>query len=173
MRLPLVGALALSVFMGFGTTVRAEPPGDPTAVKEVDGKWFDAKGDPTYKVQADGAVDWYTFSGYRRYHAECHVCHGPNAEGSTYAPALKNSVKIFNYAEFYGIVVGGRENKQAGNDSVMPAFAENKNAMCYIDDLYIYLRARSTEAVGRGRPEKKAEKPAAFAEAEAKCMSAK
>lgn len=173
MKLPLVGALALSVFMGFGTTVRAEPPGDPTAVKEVDGKWFDAKGDPTYKVQADGTVDWYTFSGYRRYHAECHVCHGPNAEGSTYAPALKNSVKNFNYAEFYGIVVGGRENKQAGNDSVMPAFADNKNAMCYIDDLYIYIRARSTEAVGRGRPEKKAEKPAAFAEAEAKCMSAK
>nr|WP_085983232.1 c-type cytochrome, methanol metabolism-related [Methylosinus sp. LW4] len=173
MRLPLVGALALSVFMGVGTTARAEAPGDPTAVKEVDGKWFDAQGKPTYKVQADGTVDWYTFSGYRRYHAECHVCHGPNAEGSTYAPALKNSVKNFNYEEFYGIVVGGRENKQAGNDSVMPAFAENKNAMCYIDDLYIYLRARSTEAVGRGRPEKKAEKPPAFAEAEAKCMSAK
>jgi methanol metabolism-related c-type cytochrome len=173
MRLPLVGALALSVFMGLGTTVRAEPPGDPTAVKEVDGKWFDAKGDPTYKIQADGAVDWYTFSGYRRYHSECHVCHGPNAEGSTYAPALKNSLKNFDYAEFVGIVIGGRENKQAGNDSVMPAFAENKNAMCYIDDLYIYIRARSTEAVGRGRPEKKAEKPAAFGEAETKCMSAK
>ncbi len=173
MRLPLVGALALSVFMCVGTTVRAEPPGDPTAVKSVDGKYFDKNGDPTYKVQADGTVDWYTFSGYRRYHAECHVCHGPNAEGSTYAPALKNSVKNFNYAEFYGIVVGGRENKVAGNDSVMPAFADNKNAMCYIDDLYIYLRARSTEAVARGRPEKKEEKPAAFAEAEAKCMAGK
>ncbi|WP_255608483.1 c-type cytochrome, methanol metabolism-related [Methylosinus sp. Sm6] len=172
MRLPLVGAVALSVFV-VGTTARAEPPGDPTAVKEVDGKYFDKNGDPTYKVQADGTVDWYTFSGYRRYHAECHVCHGPNAEGSTYAPALKNSVKTFNYAEFYGIVVSGRENKVAGNDSVMPAFADNKNAMCYIDDLYIYLRARSTEAVGRGRPEKKEAKPAAFAEAEAKCMSGK
>lgn len=172
MRLPLVGALALSVFVSVGT-VRADPPGDPTAVKSVDGKYFDKNGDPTYNVKADGTVDWYTFSGYRRYHAECHVCHGPNAEGSTYAPALKNSVKNFNYAEFYGIVVSGRENKVAGNDSVMPAFADNKNAMCYIDDLYIYLRARSTEAVGRGRPEKKDEKPAAFAEAEAKCMSGK
>ncbi|BGE86397.1 c-type cytochrome, methanol metabolism-related [Methylosinus trichosporium] len=171
MRLPLVGALALSVCISVGTAARAEPPGDPTAVKEVDGKFFDKNGDPTYKVQDDGTVDWYTFSGYRRYHAECHVCHGPNAEGSTYAPALKNSVKNFNYAEFYGIVVSGRENKVAGNDSVMPAFADNKNAMCYIDDLYIYLRARSTEAVGRGRPEKKAAKPATFTEAEAKCMS--
>lgn len=173
MRSSLAGALALGVMMFGGTSAMAEAPGDPKAVKSTDGKYFDAKGDPTYNVAADGTVDWYTFSGYRRYHAECHVCHGPNAEGSTYAPALKNSVKNFNYAEFYGIVVGGRENKQAGNDSVMPAFADNKNAMCYIDDLYIYIRARSTEAVGRGRPEKKAEKPAAFAEAEAKCMSAK
>ena len=33
MRLPLVGALALSVFVSVGTAVRADPPGDPTAVK--------------------------------------------------------------------------------------------------------------------------------------------
>lgn len=172
MRLSLVGALALSVFMYVGTTVRAEPPGDPTAVKSVDGKHYDKNGDPTYKV-TDGTVDWYTFSGYRRYHAECHVCHGPNGEGSTYAPALKNSLQTLNYAEFYGIVVGGRIAKVAGNESVMPAFADNKNAMCYIDDIYIYLRARSTEAVDRGRPEKKEEKPASFAETEAKCMAGK
>ena len=173
MRLSLAGALSLGVLMCIGTAAQADPPGDPTAVKSVDGKYFDKNGDPTYKVQADGAVDWYTFSGYRRYHAECHVCHGPKGEGSTYAPALKDSLKRFNYAEFVGIVVGGRENKQAGNESVMPAFAENKNAMCYIEDLYIYLRARSTGAIDRGRPEKKEEKPAAFTEAEAKCMSGK
>jgi methanol metabolism-related c-type cytochrome len=173
MKLSLTGALALSVFMGVASVALAEAPGDPKAVKSVDGKYFDAKGDPTYNVKADGTVDFYTFSGYRRYHAECHVCHGPNAEGSTYAPALKDSVKRFNYQEFAGIVIGGRENKTAGNDSVMPSFADNKNAMCYLDDLYIYLRARSTEAVGRGRPEKKDEKPAAFTEAEAKCMSGK
>ena len=96
--------------------------------------------------RSDGTVDWYTFSGYRRYHAECHVCHGPNGGGSTYAPALKDSVKRFNYAEFAGIVIGGRQN---GN-SVMPAFADNKNAVCYIDDLYVYLRALSTGAVQPG-----------------------
>ena len=33
-------------------------------------------------------VDWATYNGYRRYHGECHVCHGPNGLGSTYAPAL-------------------------------------------------------------------------------------
>jgi methanol metabolism-related c-type cytochrome len=173
MRLSLTGAIVLSVFMCLGTVARADPPGDPKAVKQVDGKYFDAKGDPTYNVKADGTVDWYTFSGYRRYHAECHVCHGPNAEGSTYAPALKESAQRLNYAEFAGVVIGGRQNKQAGNESVMPAFADNKNAICYLDDLYVYLRARSTNAVDRGRPEKKEEKPEAFTKAEAECMGKK
>jgi methanol metabolism-related c-type cytochrome len=173
MRWSISGVAALAVFMCVGTVAKAEPPGDPKAVKSVDGKYFDAKGDPTFNIKEDGTVDWYTFSGYRRYHAECHVCHGPNGEGSTYAPALKDSVKRFDYAEFAGIVIGGRENKQAGNESVMPAFADNKNAMCYLDDLYIYLRARSSGKLPPGRPEKKEEKPAAFTKAEAECMSKK
>ena len=79
MRLSLAGALALGVIMSVGTAAKAEAPGDPKAVKSVDGKYFDAKGDPTYNVKPDGTVDFYTFSGYRRYHSECHVCHGPNA----------------------------------------------------------------------------------------------
>ena len=52
----------------------------------------------------------------------------------------------------------------------MPAFADNKNVMCYLNDIYVYLRARSTEAVGRGRPDKHAPKPPAFDAAEDKCM---
>lgn len=54
---------------------------------EEDGKYFDAEGVPTFNIQDDGTVDWYTFSGYRRYHGECHVCHGPDGVGSTYAPS--------------------------------------------------------------------------------------
>ena len=173
MKLSLAGALALGVIVSAATIAKAEPPGDPKAVKEVDGKWQDAKGDPTYNIKADGTVDWYAFSGYRRYAAYCIVCHGPDGEGSTYAPALKNSLKNFDYAEFAGIVISGRVNKVAGNDSVMPAFGDNKNVTCYLDDIYVYLRGRSTEAVGRGRPEKKDAKPAAFAAAEDKCMSDK
>ncbi len=78
-------------------------------------------------------------------------------------------MKRFDYAEFAGIVIGGRQN---GN-SVMPAFADNKNASCYIDDLYVYLRALSTDAIQPGRPEKKEERPEAFAKAEAECMGKK
>src|SRR3954453_16570498 len=71
----------------------ADGSGDPAAVKSEDGKYYDKEGNPTYKVQSDGTGDWSPFSGFRRYHSDCHVCHGPDGEGSTYAPALSNSLK--------------------------------------------------------------------------------
>jgi hypothetical protein len=55
---------------------------------------------------------------------------------------------------------------------VMPAFAENKNVMCYLNDIYVYLRARSVDAVPRGRPAKHVDKPAAFDANQDKCMNA-
>jgi methanol metabolism-related c-type cytochrome len=123
------------------------------------------------KVEANGSVDWYTYSGFRRYRAECHVCHGPDGMGSSYAPALANSLKTIPYAEFSGIVVSGRKDFLNGKDLVVPSFAENKNVMCYLSDIYVYLRARSVDAVPRGRPVKHAEKPAAFDANQDKCMS--
>jgi hypothetical protein len=39
-----------------------------------------------------------------------------------------------------------------------------------MDDLYVYLRARANDAVGRVRPGKREEKPAAYTEAESACM---
>src|SRR6202011_646665 len=66
----------------------ADGSGDPAAVKNEDDKYYDKEGNPTYKVQPDGTVDWFTYSGYRRYHADRHVCHGPDGEGSSYGPAL-------------------------------------------------------------------------------------
>ena len=44
-------------------------------------------------------------------------------------------------------------------ESVMPAFGTNPNVMCYLDDIFIYLRARANDAWGRGRPAKHEEKP--------------
>ena len=166
------GAVALPLLMAAPSSAIADPPADPTAVKQdEDGIWRDKTGDPTFKIEADGTVDWETYSGFRRYHSDCHVCHGPDGEGSSYAPALKNSLKTIPYAEFYGIVVSGRKDLINGKDNVMPAMAENKNVMCYLNDIYVYLRARSVEAIPRGRPPKHADKPATFDENEAKCMS--
>ena len=148
----------------------SDGPIDPAAVKSEDGKWADKDGNPTYKVEQDGTVDWYTYIGFTRYSAECLRCHGPDGMGSTYAPALMDSMKHLNYAEFYATVAGGKKNVSASQDLVMPAEGQNKNVMCFIDEIYSYLRARSTDAVARGRPEKHAPKPAGFEKAEDECM---
>ena len=160
---------AAIILVASGGFAFAEGPGDPAAVKSEEGKYFDKNGDPTFKVAADGTVDWYTSSGYRRYHSECHVCHGPDGMGSTYAPALKDSMKTMSYGDFVGVVASGRTN---GN-SVMPALGDNPNVACYMDDFYIYLRARANDAVGRVRPAKREEKPKAYTEAENSCMGTK
>ena len=148
----------------------AEDAVDPTAVKSEDGKYFDKEGNPTFKVAADGTVDWYTYSGYRRYHSECHVCHGPDGMGSTYAPALKESLKTMSYADFLGVVASGRKNVSNSQENVMPAFGDNPNVACYLDDLYVYLRARASDAAGRVRPAKHEDKPPAAQQAEDACM---
>ena len=135
---------------------------DPKAVKSEDGKYLDKEGNPTFNVAADGTVDWYTYSGYRRYHSECHVCHGPDGMGSTYAPALKDSLKTMSYGDFLGVVASGRKNVNTAQESVMPAFGDNPNVACYMDDLYVYLRARAHDAVGRVRPPKREDKPDAY-----------
>jgi methanol metabolism-related c-type cytochrome len=133
---------------------------------DTDGKYFTAEDVPTFNVTAEGMVDWYTFSGYRRYHAECHVCHGPDGQGSTYAPAIAKSAVNMDYYDFVDVVVNGRQN---GN-SVMPSFGTNRNVMCYLDDIYVYLKAVGSGAIPRGRPAEREEKPDAYAEAENACM---
>ena len=110
---PVIAALALATVSAVAVHAEDAKPADPAlanslnandktaeqdekllkkdaAVKVEDGKYVDAEGHPTFRVTQDGKkLDWYTYSGYRRYHAECHVCHGPDGMGSTYAPALR------------------------------------------------------------------------------------
>jgi methanol metabolism-related c-type cytochrome len=162
----IAAVLALSV----SAYAVSDGSGDPTAVKSEDGKWADKEGNPTFKVESDGTVDWYSYVGFTRYSSECLRCHGPDGMGSSYAPALMESMKHVSYSDFYGIVAGGKKEVSASQDLVMPANGENKNVMCYIDAIYVYLRARADDTVGRGRPEKHAPKPAAFTKAEDECM---
>ena len=172
---PFFGAAicALIIALCCPSLAAADGSGDPAAVKQEDGKYFDKDGNPTYKIGADGMVDWYTYSGFRRYHSDCHVCHGPDGMGSTYAPGLRDSLKTLSYGDFLAIVAGGRKNVSSAQENVMPAFGTNDNVMCYLDDIFVYLRARANDAVGRGRPEKHAEKPATAAAAEDTCFGTK
>ncbi len=105
-------------------------------------------------IQKDGAFDYGVYNGYRRYHATCHVCHGPDALGGSFAPALADSLKTMSYTDFLEVVVNGRERTVAGQQSVMPAFGNTEDVMLYIDHIYAYLKARADGALGRGRPER-------------------
>lgn len=162
----LVGVLVVTVLSSASALLAKGP-----AVEEENGKYFNKDGEPTYNVEEDGTVDWYTYSGFRRYHSECHVCHGPDGMGSTYAPALADSMKSMDYADYLNVVVNGRQVEQAGNTSVMPAFGDNLNVMCFIDDIFVYLKARADGAIPRGRPQKRADKPQEAREYEKSCFS--
>jgi methanol metabolism-related c-type cytochrome len=160
-------ALAFVAALGLLSSLQAA---GETAKKEKDGKWETADGRPTYNITSDGTVDWYTFSGFRRYHSECHTCHGPDGEGSTYAPGLMESLRTISYEDFMGVVASGREVVRADKQSKMPALGDNRNVMCYIDDIYVYLKARADGVLPRGRPAKRSEKPAAAEEHEKACF---
>jgi methanol metabolism-related c-type cytochrome len=166
---PATPLLAFAIFVAAGVVQAQDAP--DVAVASDDGvRSFNAEDIPTFDIAADGTVDWPTFSGYRRYHSDCHVCHGPDGEGSSYAPALKDSAMRMDYYDFIGIVASGKQEVGAAQNQVMPAFGTNPNVMCYVDDIWTYLRARGSDAIPRGRPAQRADKTDAFAEAEKACM---
>jgi methanol metabolism-related c-type cytochrome len=157
--------------MSFCGPALADASGDPTPVKEKDGEYYDLQGTPTFKVAEDGTVDWYSYSGYLRFNSNCIVCHGPDGSGSSYAPNLTNSLNTIDYGNFLAIVAMGRKNVSTATNLVMPSFGENKNVSCYMDDIYVYLRGRTDGSIGRGRPQKHAPKPEAWAKAQDTCMA--
>jgi methanol metabolism-related c-type cytochrome len=163
----LAAAVGMPANMVYAVT---DGSGDPTAAKSDDGKWSDKEGNPTFKVESDGSIDFYTYVGFTRYSSECLRCHGPDGMGSTYAPALMDSMKHLSYSQFYGIVAAGKKDVSASRNLVMPAEGDNKNVMCYIDAIYAYLRARADGVVERGRPARHAVKPASYSKDEDACM---
>jgi len=99
-----------------------------------------------------GWMDFATYKGWRSYHAECHVCHGPDAMGSTYAPSLMVSLQQgLSYDDFFNVIMNGRgeaEGAQKGN--VMPAFGANTNVAPHVEDMYRYVKARAEGKIRRG-----------------------
>jgi methanol metabolism-related c-type cytochrome len=167
-----IGGLAAIVAMATCPATGQEAVPGREGVTVEDGKYITADGGITYNVKDDGTVDWYTYSGFRRYHSECHVCHGPDGLGSSYAPALATSVKNMDFFQFSDVVMSGRENhKPDGSISKMPAFGDNQNVACYVEDIYAYLRARADGKLDRGRPKKKDDKPNTAKEAESACLN--
>ena len=72
--------------------------------------------------------------------------------------------------KFLEIVANGMQDVNTAQTLKMPAFGTNPNVMCYIEDIYTYMRARADGVLGRGRPEKHEPKPKSAADAENACM---
>ena len=92
-------------------------------------------------------TDKDTYVGWRTFHAVCHVCHGENAAGSSFAPSL---LKPIDREVFIEIVTHGR----TGQIGVMPAWGENPNVKNFIDELYAYQQARADGVLKPGRPKR-------------------
>lgn len=149
-----LGFLSLALVFGLGATqavIAEEKPaeGEEAVAAEEEVDW-EVK---PYEY-VDGKVDFGTYNGFRRYHSSCHVCHGPDGLGSTYAPPLIESITRIGYDGYLEAVVNGIENVSTSQQSVMPSFGEDPNVMNYVDDIYAYLKARADGVIGRGRPDR-------------------
>jgi mono/diheme cytochrome c family protein len=106
-----------------------------------------------YTVKDGNKVDANTYKGFLYYGDECHRCHGPAGLGSSYAPALVDSLKHMTKQQFEETVINGRKEVNTAADKVMPAFGTNPDVALNLDNIYGYLKARSDGALGRGHPE--------------------
>jgi len=107
---------------------------------------------PPYTVKGN-KVDEHTYKGFLYYGDECFRCHGPGGAGSSYAPALVDSLKTMTKEQFEETVINGKKEVNTANDKVMPAFGLNPDVTSNLDNIYAYLKARSDGAIGREHPE--------------------
>lgn len=89
------------------------------------------------------------YDGWKVYHSYCDRCHGQDATGSSFAPNLRQSVGANGMSEaaFSGVVQEGRTSKG------MPAFKSQVSPE-QTSELYAYIKARSSGALGPGRPKR-------------------
>ncbi|HEY7385140.1 MAG TPA: c-type cytochrome [Beijerinckiaceae bacterium] len=106
----------------------------------------DRSGETRLYTIVDGKVDAKTYNGFRRYHAGCNHCHGPDGVGSSFGPSLVD--RLGDADAFRRVVIEGRVTAT----SAMPGAGDDANVAPYVDDIYAYLRARADGALGRGRP---------------------
>jgi len=96
--------------------------------------------------QKECKIDLWLTRGFRAF-SQCQVCHGLDGSGSTIAPSLLSKIKELDKERFYDAIKNGFQ----GQIGVMPPWKENPNVMKYIDNLYVYLMARSDGVLPGGK----------------------
>lgn len=166
--LPIGTALALVLSAG-----AAQPDSLPAtfaAEYQVDGKSFTADDVPTFSLDSSGLIDGFAANGYRVYQASCRSCHGEDALGGLAPAALTEQVADLEFAEYLDVVSNGRIGISDGKPAVMPSFGTNPRVMCFVDDIYIYLRARLAGTLPPGLPVGARNKPPAAIAADEACI---
>ena len=113
-----------------------------------------ASGEAAYAehVQCNGGVcqiDLFLTRGFRAF-SQCQVCHGLDANGSSFAPSLNTTMQQIDKSRFVDVVTNGYK----GQVGVMPPWKTNPNVMKYMDNLYAYLMARSDKVIPAGKLER-------------------
>lgn len=90
------------------------------------------------------------YQGWKQYELNCSRCHGEFGVGSSFAPALIESLRSDgttpDQASFLTVVCQGRKDKG------MPSWCEAGMEMGTINNIYSYLKLRADGKVGLGRP---------------------
>ena len=90
-----------------------------------------------------------------------------------YAPALAESLKTLSYSRFRQRRHQRPQECRCRQRQGHAVVCDNVNVMCYIDDIYVYLRARANDAIPGGRPPTHEDKPEAAKQAETSCTGIK
>lgn len=90
------------------------------------------------------------YRGWKQYELNCSRCHGEFAVGSSFAPALVQSLKtdgtVPTQADFVTVVCAGRKEKG------MPSWCEAGLEMDKIMAIYEYVKGRADGKIHVGRP---------------------
>ena len=121
-----------AVAIGSGIAVAGAGKSGADSVNRFNGK--------PYKVYPDGKVDFATYRGFNLYGNICARCHGFGALGTSFAPALANSLKSMSYEAFVTTVINGRVNVTSANSNDMPSFGDNPTIVKYLNSIYAYLK---------------------------------
>ena len=130
-------------------------------VKNEDGKYFDKDGNPDLQDRSPTARSTGTpIRASAAITRNATSAMAPTARARPMRRRCKDSLKTMSYAEFLEVVVNGRQKCQRGaSSSVMPSFGTNRTSCVISTIIYVYLRARADDALGRGRPAKREAKP--------------
>lgn len=104
---------------------------------------------PIVATGDSGTASAAQYDGWKVYHSYCDRCHGQDVTGSSFAPNLRQSVGANGMSEsaFASVVQDGRADKG------MPAFKATISE-AQTGQLYAYVQARSSGALGPGRPKR-------------------